>query len=857
MSKTKIRKLSTLSEYQTAHALAHELPYWDFNDGVATLADGSLVKSYRLKGKAIETLDTDAINQLNQDIRAFLSGLPDNTELSLVVDVNSDYRDLIQKHGAFAAPGTDVGWVADSRVKQLNESLDQLELLKQDLYLFIYQRPENETESEKKGLLSKFFEPAKTFQQFSLDVFEKRLHNLLQHAEAILQGLTTIGIECAGVANDDLIRLIYKYLNPKRSRTNTAPKISQDHRGQEFSPEELALAPELSLPSPREQLLFSDLVLDYDCFFLDGVYHRVVTLKTLPEFTHSALVTNLLQLPFHYTLSCHLKTPVQSKELATLQSKRRMAHSMSISHGGRAADLESEAQLNATEDLLREIINTGQKILYTQISILIRAETRDELDLKTRAVLSKFREMNGAEGLAETVAGFPAWKTTLPAGVTNLLRPRRIKTDNLSDFLPIYQDYTGEGVQPVCLFQNRSGSLVAYDPFDGSKLPSYNALVTGSSGAGKSFLNNLVLLQYMTQKPLVYIIDIGGSYRKLCEFLGGQYVEISPPKEGAVATTVNPMLLPEGESKPSPQKLKFLLAMLESVLTDNEGDKLPKLDKSLLEEALIHIYDRVAGKRSPTLSDLAAHLASSKEPTLNAFAKMLFPWTGNRPYGLLLDRQGSLDLKSDVVVFDLKSLSAYPDLQSVMILIITDFILGRVEAKGEFQGRRKQILMDECWALLNGPASSFMEYCVRTLRKSGSGITFITQGLDEIVASPIGGAILANTPIKFILLQRGDMEPIRKTLKLNDQEVALISSLRQRKGAYSEAFLIYNEDRSVIRAVPTPIEYWLATSDATDNSKIEEERRDHPQKTLRQVIEEFSEKYPFGYANYQRERGAA
>ena len=79
-------------------------------------------------------------------------------------------------------------------------------------------------------------------------------------------------------------------------------------------------------------------------------------------------------------------------------------------------------------------------------------------------------------------------------------------------------------------------------------------------------------------------------------------------------------------------------------------------------------------------------------------------------------------------------------LQSVMILIITDFILGRVEAEDvEDQHKKKRILMDECWELLKGKASSqFMEYCVRTLRKKGAGITFITQGIEEIATHEIG-----------------------------------------------------------------------------------------------------------------------
>ena len=172
-----------------------------------------------------------------------------------------------------------------------------------------------------------------------------------------------------------------------------------------------------------------------------------------------------------------------------------MAHSMTVNTGGRASDLESEAKLNSTEELLRELINTGQKIFYFQLAILLKAPDRDLLDHQTKAVLSRFREMNGAEGLAETVAGFKVFKTLLPAGNIISVRPKRVKTDNLADFIPLFQPWSGDST-PICLFRNRADSLVAYDPFDPS-LPNYNTLVTGSSGSGKSFLNNCILLQYL------------------------------------------------------------------------------------------------------------------------------------------------------------------------------------------------------------------------------------------------------------------------------------------------------------------------------------------------------------------------
>ena len=74
-----------------------------------------------------------------------------------------------------------------------------------------------------------------------------------------------------------------------------------------------------------------------------------------------------------------------------------------------------------------------------------------------------------------------------------------------------------------------------------------------------------------------------------------------------------------------------------------------------------------------------------------------------------------------------------------------------------------------------------------------SGITFITQGVEEIVNSPIGSAILNNTATKLIMLQKGDTRVLNDALKLNSQELRLIQSLEQRKGVISEGFLMEGE----------------------------------------------------------------
>ncbi len=847
MAKNSNRLFHEFNEYREEHSLARELPYWEFIDDLVVLSDGSICQGLTIHGVSIETWDAERVNRLTEGLRAFLNGLPDGIELSYVAEKNSDLNKTIAAHGGFTSDRPEVQWVSQARLQVLAQELKIEALSKITLKLFVYRRIGVGQSSSGLGGISAFFKSPKSFQTLREEEFSQMKTELRQVTHSIQESLESLGVASELMTGADVWEVVYQFLNPNRMKAVPPPKLARIYQEQEFTNEEQNIVPELSLPSPREQLAFSDVIQGVEAFVLDGNYHRTLTLKTLPEATHSALIAKIMQLPFQFWLDVHIKVPDQSNELSDLQAKRRMAHSMSLSQGGRATDLESEARLNSTEELLRELINTGQKIFYFQTTLLLRSPSQSELERMTKSALNKFRELNGAEGLAESVAGFKVFKTLMPAGNVATVRAKRVKTDNLADFLPIYEPYTGRGVSPVCLFKNRQTGLVAYDPFD-ERLPNYNGLVTGSSGAGKSFVNNLILLQFMTQNPVVFIIDIGGSYKKLCEFMGGQYIEINPPSEGEKRKVINPFVLPMGEKEPSSQKIKFLLALLENIFTESDEEKLPKLEKSLLEEAIIETYKNRARKGSepPKLSDLRDHLANCKEGLLQNFAKMLYPWTGDRAYGKLLDRDNELELDSDFVVFDLKGLSNYPDLQAVMILIITDFIMEKIEAK-RFSGRRKRILMDEVWQLLKNRASAnAMEYWVRTLRKSGSGVTFVTQGLEEIAAHPISSAILGNTATKLILMQKGDLEISKRILKLNDQEMSLITTLKRQKGQYSEAFLIAGEDRTVIRATPTPIEYWLATSDDIDNHWVEEVRSRFPGKTLSEVIHWLAERFPLG-----------
>lgn len=808
-------------------SLCEELPYWEFEEDHLILNDGSLSKGVELSPLDIECFDNNKINQLVLGLRAVVNSIPENLTLQVHVETGSDFSEVLNKHQDLCKEqNVFLSEMDGKRCDQLKIEMSEGDLLRNKIYLFLHSPT-----PVKQNAVS-----LKAVKKFSTDLskdYEERKDELVESLQSLSGSLSSIGFKTRYLKNNEVVKILYKYFNPKRSLELSQPKIMRANDSELNSSI-------VGHQSPRSQITFGDLILDQNDFILDGLRTRVLTLKTLPEVTVAGMMDGFLRFPFHYDLFFTMKVSDQTSEMSKLQQKRRMAHSLSQTKSGQVSDLESESKLSATEDLIREIIDTGQKICVAQLMLVLRekegAEGLKKLNQKTREVLTRFKTLSGAEGIQETVGAWPIFRGNLPLAPLKLERGKRMKTNNLVDFLPLYGARLGDE-SPLCLVHNRLGSLVSINPYD-SGMSNYNSLVTGSSGSGKSFFNNFLLLQQMARGVKVFVIDIGGSYKKITELMKGQYFEIKLSDEYAI----NPFHISDVQGGASSEKVKALTSIIEQMVSE-ESAKLTKFEKVLIEKAINEAYENAKSKNiSPTLSDFEKICKASDEPELQKIGKLLFSWIGQSPFGKLLDRQSEIKADSPIIAFDLKGLSQYPDLQSVMILILTNFILDQVESDRKIP---KRVLLDEAWELLQSQAAaSFMEYAARTFRKTGSGITFITQGVEEIVKSPIGSAILNNTAMKVIMAQKGDIKPLETALKLNAREISLIQSLEQRKGVFSEGFLIEGEHRQVVRIYPTPMDYWISTSDAKDNQFLLELRQSGL--SLENALRKAANEYPFG-----------
>jgi len=553
-------------------------------------------------------------------------------------------------------------------------------------------------------------------------------------------------------------------------------------RSEKISVPSLKKCNELFGSSLVDQLILSDVSVYRDKIGIDDYLFRIITLKTLPEETFASMIEALLKNPFNFWLSQTLRIPEQKKEYERLQYKRKLTHAMAAGEKN-MSDMESESKLSSIEDLISELLESSEKILLIDISIVIK-----------------------------------------------------VKTSNAAHLMPVYSYWQGNS-RSVCLIPNRDNVLFSIDPFEKS-LPNWNGLVIGSSGSGKSFTISQLVLMFYGEHPVPRIVwlDNGASSKGLIDTLGGQFVDVNLSSN----ICLNPFDLAKNEIIPGPSKIKLILAVIENICKEDHLKSLPKEDKAILEKAIFDTYSDKKGD-IPSLTDFKRILEAHPDERMRKYARILYSWTGDSAYGRLLDGKSNVELQKDLVTFEMKGLDAYPDLQTIFLLIVTDFI------KREASRNQKQkylVIADEFWKFLETKAGAdFAIESYRTFRKFNAGIWAISQNINDFKSEEgVSNAILQNTPCRIILKQRGvDWREFQRVLALNDTDIEAIRSLRQEKGIYSEFYFIQDENRSILRLESDPLSYLICTTDPEDKSKIKDMREKHPELSYMDLLKKITE----------------
>lgn len=795
--------------------IAKRIPFFSFDDDNMVFQDGSFGAGFKLQGVDISVSAPDEINSVCRKIESLLVGLPEKVRLQVFYRLTGSANDLLASHAEVSVESIDnYEPIRRARLDFFEDKMARAELFIPEIYFFVRSAP---LDLRKR----RFFEKEEVFQGFPEKEFSGAKVRFLSLTSQVETALQSTGVIPVRLAKEEWHRLIFSYLNFGRSETLGVPVLRDP------------LEP-LS-PSFAEQFAQTDISVSEKSLGIGNLKFRVVSLSLLPEgATHASMIEVLTKPPFHFWLSQNLVTLEQRKEIAGLELKRRIANSM-VSGSQHVSDIESEAKLSNIEDLLRDVMNGSEKVIASDLNVILWADTEEDLERKSEETLRAFRSMNQAEGLVETFALEDAFFKSMP-GACDGFRAKKMKTSNSAHLMPVFANWRGNA-RPVVLLTNRDGAPFSIDPF-AKELPNWNGLVFGGSGAGKSFTISQLMLQFCGQspKPKIVWIDNGASSEKLIEVMDGEFIDLNLDS----GIRLNMFDLENGESKPSSSKIKLILGCLELILKDEDKPGLPKREKALLEEAIFASYEKSETGAVPTLSTLKTILREHPVDGMRKYADILFSWTGETAHGRMLDGLTTVKLSKDLVCIEIKGLDNHRDLKDIFLLLLTSYI--KQEAARDL-AKPYLLIIDEAHRLFLTPSGKdFAIESFRVFRKYNAGILCISQNYRDFLKDrDLADALMPNTTNVFILRQRKiDWDDFKSAFDFNDAQVDAVKSLEIVKGKYSEFFFMQDEKQAVLRLEPEPLSYWICTTDGNDKAAVAQMRAASPELPLIDILTKLS-----------------
>ncbi len=492
-----------------------------------------------------------------------------------------------------------------------------------------------------------------------------------------------------------------------------------------------------------------------DYLTMGGNFWRLISIKNPP----ASLLENSLQQYGDYVLC--LKRFSTAEARAKLDFRRRI-HFSGLFKG--IKDITSENAYKEAEATLEGLADGSHALFACEVFFVLKSITKSGLDEVTAHFQDTMKGLD-CQIIVEARGMSYFFQTLVPGVAPSFKRQMLVTSDYLTGLIPFQRDHLMDVVDQGLTLKARSYTDLNFDLFS-PVAHNYNALITGSSGQGKSMLANKILKFELERGTKALCLDLGNSFRKNALF-----------GEGLIfSEKFNPMQFK------NPRYLKeFVMAVLDEKLPKKEEGRLFEVIKGIVEKG-ISTFDEFLTSLEAEFQGITHYFAEIKEYFSNDV------------------HQAQNFIYSD--------LGNYPDNIKAPLVIFL------IECFKNMQGR-KVFIFDECWNLLSKNADYIAE-CFRTFRKHEASAVAISQNLDDFSETQLGRVIIQNTYFKFFFKQN-----LRTSEFVSEHLAGQVAAVYSKKGEYSEFVVASENICKPTRYFPTPLEYELFTSDRKELNHFE------------------------------------
>ena len=351
-----------------------------------------------------------------------------------------------------------------------------------------------------------------------------------------------------------------------------------------------------------------------------------------------------------------------------------------------------------------------------------------------------------------------------------------------------------------------NNSLTIVDIFNSMVYKNANISILGTSGAGKTFLMQLMALRMRRKGIQVFIVAPlkGHEFYRACQNIGGEFIQVSPASKNCINIMeirksdktadelLDGVVIEKSALASKIQRLHIFFSLLIPDMTHEE--------KQLLDDALIKTYEEKGithdneslispdnpeeYRKMPVLGDLYETLTTDKQT--KRLANILNRLVNGS--ASTFSQQTNVNLENKYTVLDISELSG--DLLPVGMFVALDYVWDKAK---ENRTVEKAIYIDECWQLIGGTgnhlAAEFVLEIFKIIRGYGGSAVCATQDLNDFFAledGKYGKGIINNCKTKIVLnLEDEEAQRVQSILRLSEAELMEITHFERGNGLIS------------------------------------------------------------------------
>ena len=358
-----------------------------------------------------------------------------------------------------------------------------------------------------------------------------------------------------------------------------------------------------------------------------------------------------------------------------------------------------------------------------------------------------------------------------------------------------------------------NNSLIFIDKYS-NKYKNSNMCVFGTSGAGKSFFNKILILRYRLLGYEQYVIDPEREYTYLCDNLDGTMIKIGPNSNTYInILDIREESLEESQNGYLATKIIKLIGFFNLIFGEIDEE-----EKSLLEQKIVKMYSKkgitfndnslfknydknkiISNKKfkesrdMPILEDLYNELINDKN-TKKMGIKLIPFIKGSMSY---FNNYTNIEIKNKLIIADVYELGE--DNLKYGMYLFTELFWDKIKKNRNI---KKSIYLDEIWRLIgvtsNKEVASFIYKIFKTIRKYGGSAIAITQDIYDLFSlenGTYGRSILNNSSVKcFFSLEEENLNILQKYENISDREKIEIKSLKR-----GEALMVIGDNHIIAK----------------------------------------------------------